>query len=277
MKNQTECRAQHGKCHFLLNLSARRLLVWDLLRDTDGYYLNHHFFLVDFTGIETARMAFEKTGRTRPTYVALMMYAISRVLPDHLRFNSYLRTFPFPALAVYKGVDLAYTVEGKQNGKSVLTLSVLRNCDSLGFSDFMTVFKSHKTKGPGRKEHQKVIDLIASVPTLLRTIMFRLLCKPFPSVMRRIGGTSAFTSVGRHGVDFTAPLSPKSATFSLGAVKPRPMIVDGKVEPRLSAYVTITYDHRVADGSHCAHLGSHLRDFIEKILPEVALNSLEAS
>lgn len=261
--------------HSLLKLSARRRLVWDLLRDTDDYYLNHHFFLVDFTGIEAIRGAFEKAGRPRPSYVCLTMYAISRVLPKHSRFNSYLRVFPRPALAVFRGVDLAYTVEGERDGRNTLTLSVLRNCDTMGFEAFLQAFNGQKAAGAGGTEHQKVIDLIASVPAFARTALFRLFCKPFPEVMRKIAGTAAFTSVGRHGVDFTAPLSPKSATFSLGAVKPRPMVEGGSVVPRMSGYLTITYDHRVADGSHCAKLGADLRCFIENDLSKHAMGSLE--
>ena len=45
------------------SLGPDRYLVWDLLRETDPYYLNHHLFDTDFTAIEADREGRRAAGR----------------------------------------------------------------------------------------------------------------------------------------------------------------------------------------------------------------------
>lgn len=256
----------------LVPLSPHRLLVWDLLRDTDGYYLNHHVFLVDFTTVESLRERLAGQGARKPSYVALTLFAMSRVVPRHRVFNSYLRTFPLTRLALFEGVDIAYTLEKiGHDGQPVLSLSILERCDELGLAGFLEEFERRKRAPLAGLEYHRVLRTFLAVPAFLRVALFKLFCKPFPATMRKIGGTVAFTSVGKHGVDITTPLSPKSLCVSLGAVRERPLVREGRVVAAPSAYVTLTYDHRVADGRDCARLGSDLKRFMETGLGDLSL------
>ena len=246
-------------------LSTQRHLVWDLLRDTDPYYLNHQIILVDFTAIDENRTKFVEAGLPKPSYVAYVIYALTRVLLNYPVFNAYLREWPFTRLAYYKNIDVAYAVEKEDsNSESVLTLGMLRNSENLSFDEFLTLFNEQKNSKLEEMGYARTLSLLAMIPTFLRTTLFRLFCKPFPKIMRSIAGTVAFTSVGKYGVDFTTPLSPKSLTVSLGSVKKRPLVVEDQVEARQTAHITFTYDHRVADGSECASLANELRSFLEE-------------
>lgn len=260
--------------HDLSTLPPERFLVWDLLRDTDPYYLNHQIFLVDYTAVEELRRNWVEWGFAKPSYVACTLFALSRVLQHHPLFNSYLREFPWVRLARYHGIDIAYTVEKpRTDGSPTLTLSVLRECGGLRFFDFCERLRLDKEAALEELGYHRTRRCFALIPNFLRMILFRLFCKPFPGIMRQIAGTVGFTSVGKDGVDFTTPLSPKTLTLSLGAVKERPMVRDGQVESRLSAYVTVTYDHRVADGRDCARFGQELRAFLEDEITTVVVES----
>lgn len=250
--------------HRLEKLSGDRRLVWDLLSDTGSYYLNHQVVLVDFSAVENARRELNGTGSERRSYTAFAMYAISRALPDFPVFNSYLREWPTAKLALYNGVDICFTVErAAKAGRKYVGLSIIKNADRMTFDGIRSALA--EAGGPEYEKSRSFKNrrLFLNIPHFLRMLLFRLFCKPFPERMREIGGTCAFTSVGKHGVDFTTPLSPKSITFSLGRVCERPMAVDGVLKPRISAYVTLTYDHRVADGAECAALGARVKDIIE--------------
>jgi len=248
----------------MLSLPVHRRLVWDLLRDTDPYYLNHQVVLVDFATVDGVRERLAAAGQPKPSYVAFVLYAMTRVLPRYPVFNSYLREFPWVRLARYRGIDIAYTVEKTgPDGSPLLTLSVLRACGDCRFDEFVRRLEGQKNQSLDELGYTRTRRLFAAIPNVLRMPLFRLCCKPFPAVMRSIAGTVGFTSVGKHGVDFTTPLSPKSMTVSLGAVRPRPMVVGGAVVPRQSAYVTFTYDHRVADGRDCAAFGDEVRRWLE--------------
>lgn len=250
--------------HTLTKLSPQRNLVCDLLRDTDCYYLNHHIFMVDFSGIEKIRQDLTEQGQKAPSFVAFTLFALAETLSDYPVFNSYLRDFPLRRLALYRGVDIAYTaLKTDLTGSRQLTLSILEQCQNMCFRDFHDKYMNQCNSSLEGLGFYKILKLFALIPDSLRFALFRLFCKPFPSVMRKIGGTVAFTSVGKYGVDITTPLSPKSLTLSLGAIKPRVIESEGKPCVKMAGYITLTYDHRIADGAECASLGNAIRHFME--------------
>jgi len=256
-------------------LQGHRRLVWDLLRDTDAYYLNHHVILVDFTAIETVRDAYEAASLPKPSYVALGLYTLASVLPHHPHFNSYLRVYPFTRVARYAGIDIAYTLEkAGASGETILSLSVLKNCEVYSFGEFLKQFQGQKDATLEELGYHRTHRFFLAIPGFLRTLLFRILCKPFPGIMRRIAGTVGFTSVGKWGTDITTPLSPKTMTLSLGCIRRRPMERDGELKLVSSAYVTLTYDHRVADGRDCARFGAQIKEFLESEILEPALANL---
>ena len=245
-------------------LSGDRRLVWDLLSDTDSYYLNHQILLVDFTAVENARKTAAASGASVPTYVAFTLYAVSKALGAFPVFNSYLRSLPTARLALYKDIDICFTVERMtRDGAKYVGLSILRNCGHKSFTEMNAEFEEIKKSDYEKTADYKNRRLFMMIPDFIRMFLFRLFYKPFPSKMRQIAGSCAFTSVGKHGVDFTTPLSPKSITFSLGRVSVRPVAVNGSIEARTCAYITLTYDHRIADGAECAALGERLKNIIE--------------
>jgi hypothetical protein len=134
----------------------------------------------------------------------------------------------------------------------------------MSLRDFIRHFNSQKKKDLENSQYFKILKLFFFLPGFLRYTLFRLLARPFPSIMRNIAGTAAFTSVGKFGTDFTTPLSPKSMTLSLGAVKVRPLAdTDGSIRPGLCAYLTFTYDHRIADGRDCAEFAVYVKNLLE--------------
>ncbi len=72
-------------------------------------------------------------------------------------------------------------------------------------------------------------------------------------------GTFTVSNLGMFGVDngFALPRPPESAVLLLGAVRPRPVVVNGTVEAHDTCWVSLTYDHRFIDG---AAAGAFLQD-----------------
>lgn len=63
--------------------------------------------------------------------------------------------------------------------------------------------------------------------------------------------TIAVTNTGSYGSEFGTPLlNPGHAvTIALGVIRPRPLVVDGRVEARSACTLSLTFDHRVLDGA----------------------------
>lgn len=80
------------------------------------------------------------------------------------------------------------------------------------------------------------------------------------------GGTITLTNVGAAGpVDTGAPIinAPEVACVGFGAIKPRPMVVDGQVVARPGAWISMSADHRVVDGALAARFLGRLVELLE--------------
>lgn len=85
------------------------------------------------------------------------------------------------------------------------------------------------------------------------------------------GSTFTVSNFGALGVDDGVPVinHPEAAILGMGAIKLRPVVVDGEVVARPTMTSTCVFDHRVADGAQAARFISELRALIES--PETAL------
>jgi len=66
------------------------------------------------------------------------------------------------------------------------------------------------------------------------------------------GGTITVTNVGASGpVETGTPIinPPECCVVAFGAIKPRPMVVDGQVVAHSGAWISISVDHRIVDGA----------------------------
>jgi 2-oxoglutarate dehydrogenase E2 component (dihydrolipoamide succinyltransferase) len=79
------------------------------------------------------------------------------------------------------------------------------------------------------------------------------------------GGTFTITNGGIFGSLMSTPIlnPPQSGILGLHKIQPRPVVVDGKVEPRPMMYLALTYDHRIVDGREAVQFLVHVRDVIE--------------
>lgn len=78
------------------------------------------------------------------------------------------------------------------------------------------------------------------------------------------GATIAVSNTGSYGSEAGTPiLSPGTAvTLAFGAITPRALVADGRVEARPAATISLTFDHRVLDG---AAVGRALTDLVERL------------
>ena len=70
------------------------------------------------------------------------------------------------------------------------------------------------------------------------------------------GGTATITNLGAHGVDAFTPIinPPESAILGVGRIWMRPAVNDGQLVARRTCTLSLTFDHRVADGAPAADL-----------------------
>ena len=88
------------------------------------------------------------------------------------------------------------------------------------------------------------------------------------------GSTFTVSNFGALGLDDGVPVinHPEAAILGIGALKPRPVVVDGAVVARSTMRLTCAFDHRVADGAQVGAFLGDVRSLIEA--PETALLDL---
>ncbi|MGP9539911.1 dihydrolipoamide acetyltransferase family protein [Brachybacterium sp. AOP43-C2-M15] len=82
-------------------------------------------------------------------------------------------------------------------------------------------------------------------------------------------GTITVTNYGVFDIDSGTPiLNPgESAILGVGAIKEKPWVVDGRIEPRQVATLSLSFDHRLIDGA----LGAELLRDVSAVLEDPAL------
>ena len=79
------------------------------------------------------------------------------------------------------------------------------------------------------------------------------------------GGTFTITNPGGFGSIFGMPIinQPQLAILCMGAIEPRPAVVDGDVAIQTRSYLTLAFDHRVIDGAVADRFMSALKRRLE--------------
>jgi 2-oxoglutarate dehydrogenase E2 component (dihydrolipoamide succinyltransferase) len=80
------------------------------------------------------------------------------------------------------------------------------------------------------------------------------------------GGTFTVTNPGVYGNIFGLPIinQPQLGILGVGAIKKRPVVIDDAIAIRSIMYISLSYDHRVIDGSLSAQFVQRIRSNLEQ-------------
>ncbi len=80
-----------------------------------------------------------------------------------------------------------------------------------------------------------------------------------------VGGTITVTNVGSFGAEYGTPIinHPEAAILALGVLQPRPLVVDGRVQPRPAVTLSLSFDHRVLDGAEAGRALAALGELLQ--------------
>ncbi|MBI3971012.1 MAG: 2-oxo acid dehydrogenase subunit E2 [Chloroflexi bacterium] len=178
---------------------------------------------IEATALVRARETLAATAPdSRVSYDALLAKALAAALLEHPALNAVVEGQTILVLgAVHVGVAAA--VDGG------LVVPVLRD-----------------------PAHRPAVELARELATLAERARRGYLR---PEDME--GGTITLTNLGAHGVDTFTPIlnPPQSAILGVGRIAPRPFVgQDGQLTARPTVHLSLTFDHRVADGVAAAAL-----------------------
>jgi pyruvate dehydrogenase E2 component (dihydrolipoamide acetyltransferase) len=222
--------------------------------------------------VDRALAYVEKAKQTSGQKISLTHFAglaMAEVLRRHPAINVLAR---FGRLYPRKDIDIFFQVASDGAGKDLSGMTI-RRCDQKSLVEVATEMRERvetiRQKGdPAFKKSKQLMGtvpglLVAKLLNLTSWILYTLnLWGPWLGSPRDPFGSVMVTSIGSLGVDMAfAPLVPYSRVpmlLAIGAVKPAPVVRDGKLEVATVARLCFTFDHRVIDGVHAAHMAKTL-------------------
>lgn len=202
-------------------------------RLSESKFTAPHFYVtmdIDMDNAIAARKAMNASGEVKISFNDLVIKATALALKKHPAVNSsWLEDFIRINDHVHIGVAVAI-----EDG---LLVPVLRHADQMALSHISTSVKDLAGKAKDKKLQ--------------------------PSDWE--GNTFTISNLGMFGVEeFTAIVNPPDAgILAVGGIKQVPVVKDGQVVPGNVMKVTLSLDHRVADGASGAAFLQSLKAYLE--------------
>lgn len=195
---------------------------------------------IDVTELEAWRRALTRGEAPHPTVNDAVIAAAARALRHHPRLRGRYRG---DHIEIHEGVDVGFAVAGERG----LMVPVLHGADRLGLRE-----------------------------TAARTAQLAERCRSGAiGVAEMLGGCFTVSNLGMLGVTrFEAVIDPdQAAILAVGAVRHELVRRDEEILDRLRMAVSLSVDHRVADGATAARFLRDLRGLLEQPLAGLELEA----
>lgn len=168
----------------------------------------------------------EALGLPNITLNDIILYAVSRVLPNHRTLNANL--LEGDVLRVFSNVQLGVAVDTDRG----LMVPTLRDANKKSLAEIAVEAKALAKDAQGGSIN----------PDLLR------------------GGSFTVTNLGSLGVETFTPVinPPQTAILGVGGIVTRVREVNGEIKTYPCMSLSLTYDHRVVDGAPAARFAKEL-------------------
>jgi len=179
---------------------------------------------------ETLLPAVETRTGLRLSFSDILVCAVSRALRQHPALNA---TFEEERLKMYQEVNIALAVDTPRG----LTVPVFHAADRLSL---IGITRRRAEVVEKARNNRLIPDDVS-------------------------GGTFTVSNLGMFGIDvFNAIINPpQAAILAVGRIAKRPLVVDDTLQVRPAMWMTLSVDHRVADGATAARFLQDLVRYLE--------------
>ncbi|RLI39440.1 2-oxo acid dehydrogenase subunit E2 [Candidatus Bathyarchaeota archaeon] len=186
---------------------------------------------VDMTRAEELKASLEAEEGIKLPYDAIFVKAVALALREHPELNA---TFEGGVVRVHETINVCVAVDTPQG----LVTPVVKEADKKPLAQVGREIRELARKArEGRLSMEDVR-----------------------------GGTFTITNLGVFGIDAFTPIvnHPQVAILAFGRVAERPVVVDGRLEVRKTAWLTLSFDHRAVDGGPAARFLMAVKEHVER-------------
>jgi len=186
--------------------------------------------LVDMEAVEALRARVEAEEGVKVPYDAIFIKAVALALREHEELNA---TFEGGVVRIHEEKAICFAVDTPRG----LVTPVIRRADEKSLAQIGLEVRELAEKA--RSGELKAEDVR--------------------------GGTFTVTNLGVFGIDLFKPIvnHPQVAILAFGKVAERPVVRDGRVVARRTAWITLSFDHRAVDGGPAARFLKTVIELLE--------------
>ncbi len=234
--------------------------------------------------VTKAKAFIEKySSEVKLTYTHLVGASMAQVLRDWPEINGMIRLgkiYRREQVDIFFQVNVPGNGQGNEKIKNAnLAGAVVRNASKLNVIQLARELyeKAESLRQSKDNEYNRAVALFKHLPWCLSRYLLNItsffnydlnLNLTSLGVPRDPFGSVMITNVGSLGIEQGwAPLVPYSRVpllLTLGAIRDRAWVVDGKIEVRPILHIGITFDHRFMDGVHASAMAKKFKEFFEQ-------------
>ncbi len=212
----------------------RKTIAQHMMRSVSNIAHVTHIDTVDVTEMEALRRQYKEIyeGQHRITVMVFVIKAVAKALLNHPIFNAGIDMDA--GEIIYKDyINIGVAVDTERG----LVVPKIRNADRLSILE--------------------IADALAAIAEKARNAQF--------AIEDLRGGTFSITNAGALGGTFSTPIInyPEVAILGLGQSRPTPVVREGQIVVRTVMPVSLSFDHRIADGAQAARFCHELLGCLE--------------
>jgi pyruvate dehydrogenase E2 component (dihydrolipoamide acetyltransferase) len=215
-------RSPGARIRSKVSLSGNRRAVADRLRRSLSTAASTTLTReVDASALVKTRQSLAKEMDAAPSYDALFIRLFAAALRENPELNA---TLDDNSIVLLDEVHIGFAVAVSGG----LVVPVVHNADGLSLAEVARAVRDLAERARANRLRPTDIE----------------------------GGTASITNLGNHGVDAFTPIlnSPESAILGIGRIAQRPVVHDGAVTVGHTCILSLTFDHRIADGIPAAQV-----------------------
>lgn len=243
--------------------------VW--LNTLDMAWLPHTVYgllEVDVTVARQAIAAYKARTGEALSFTGFLVFCLARAVDEDKSVQSYLKGRK--QLVTFDDVDVGIMVEGHVGDRRALMGHVIHAANRKTYLDIHREIRAvQSTPAPANRGmpnwYRSAMLLPWPLSGLFKSVFGAVMSRN-PALAVSMAGTVGVSSVGMFGGGHSGwGLTPSSQTLSLvvGGASWKPLVVEGRVEPREVLNLTLAFNHDIIDGAPATRFTRRLVELIE--------------
>ena len=223
---------------------------------------------VDVTIVRKLITEHERRTGEKLSFAGFLTFCLARAVDEDKTIQAYRKGNK--QLILFDDVDVGLMVERQVGEKRALMGHTIRAANRKTYREIHDEIRRVQTEpvppGRGMPNWFRSALLLPWPLSRLVIALIRMNGRRDPTIAVSMGGTVALTSVGMFGGGHSGwGISPTLHPLGLvvGSISWKPVVVDGRIEPREILNLTVSFDHDIVDGGPATRFVRRLVELIE--------------